>query len=207
MAQDALEIVKLRKNFYRDSYRLTLVILFFAIVIIAVLAGVIAYQESHRAQPTYFATTSDGKLIPMIPLDQPNVNDQTILQWVATAVISLYTYDFLNFRATFQNNQQYFTPDGWKAFLNGLSSSRNLQTVQDKKLTVQAVPSGAPIITREGLLNGRYAWQIQMPILVTYISLSQEYHEQLLLTILVQRVSTLDSKYGIGIAQLVAQQQ
>lgn len=207
MAQDALEIVKLRKNFYKDSYRLTLVILFFAMIIIAVLAGVIAYQESHRAQPTYFATTSDGKLIPMIPLDQPNVNDQTILQWVATAAISLYTYDFLNFRATFQNNQQYFTPDGWKAFLNGLSSSRNLQTVQDKKLTVQAVPSGAPIITREGLLNGRYAWQIQMPILVTYISLSQEYHEQLLLTILVQRVSTLDSKYGIGIAQLVAQQQ
>lgn len=207
MAQDALEIVKLRKNFYRDSYRLTLVILFFAIVIIAVLAGVIAYQESHRAQPTYFATTSDGKLIPMIPLDQPNINDQAILQWIATAAISLYTYDFLNFRATFQNNQQYFTPDGWKAFLNGLSSSRNLQTVQDKKLTVQAVPSGAPIITREGLLNGRYSWQIQMPILVTYISLSQEYHEQLLLTILVQRVSTLDSKYGIGIAQLVAQQQ
>lgn len=207
MAQEALEVVKLRKDFYRDSYRLVLTVLLVAVIIIVILSGIIAYQASHRPTPTYFATTMDGKLIPMIPLDQPNLNDQSVLQWVATAVVSLYTYDFLNFRATFQNNQQYFTPDGWRAFLAGLTTSRNLQTVQDKKLTVQAVPAGAPIITKEGLLDGRYAWQVQIPILVTYVSLSQESYEHLLLTVLVQRLSTLDSKYGIGIAQLVVQQQ
>lgn len=207
MAQDALEIIKLRKNFYRDSYRVVVVILLIAVLIIAALCGIIAYQQTHKPAPQYFATTSDGRLIPMIPLSEPNLNDAAVLQWVATAVLSLYTYDFLNFRATFQNNEQYFTPDGWRAFLAGLASSRNLETVQQKKLTVQAVPAGAPIITHEGLLDGRYAWQVQIPILVTYVSLSQESYEHLMLIVLIQRTSTLDTKYGIGIAQIVAQQQ
>lgn len=206
MSHDALEVVKLRKNFYQDSYRIVVVVLLVAILIIAGLAATIGYEVTHRAQPKYFATTSDGKLIPMIPLDRPNMTDQSLLKWVSSAIISLYTYDFLNFRADFQQNQKYFTDRGWKAFLDSLAKSNNLQAVQQQKLTVQAVPAGAPIITRQGILDGRYSWQIQMPILVTYESLSQQFNQQLLITIMVQRLSTLSSEYGIGISQLVEQQ-
>jgi len=122
-------------------------------------------------------------------------------------VTSLYTYDFVNYQKTFQSNQQYFTPDGWKAFLNQIQQSRNLQTVQDKKLVVRAAPSGAPVITNSGVLDGHYSWRIQVPIVVTYTSLSQQFNENLLITLTVQRMSTLDSKYGVGIVQFIANQQ
>ncbi|OGT31792.1 MAG: type IV secretion protein DotI [Gammaproteobacteria bacterium RIFCSPHIGHO2_12_FULL_35_23] len=207
MSHDALEVVKLKRNFYRDSYRSVVMILFIAIIIIAVMAWIIVYQQTHKPAPKYFATTSAGQLIPMVPLDQPNLSDSAVLQWVSTAVTSLYTYDFLNFRSTFQANSQYFTTDGWRAFLSSLEQSRNLEAVQDKKLTVQAVPAGAPIILSENNINGIYTWQVQLPILVTYQSLSEEFNQNLLVTIVIQRLSTLDSEYGIGIAQLVVQQQ
>lgn len=204
MSHDALEVVKLRKLFYRDSYRVVLLLLAIACVAIVLLLAALTYEITHRPQPQYFATTSDGKLIPLIPLSQPNLNSQALTQWAATAILSLYTYDFLNFRSSFQDSSQYFTPAGWTAFLNSLNDSKTLQAVQRDKLTVQAVPAGAVVISRQGVGNdGRYFWQIEMPIQVTYESLSGQFSQALTIAVTIERVSTLDSKYGVGISQLV----
>lgn len=204
MAQDALEVVKLRKVFYRDSYRTVLLLLFGAIIIIFLLGAALLYEVTHRPQPQYFATISDGKLIPLIPLSQPNLSSQALIQWTATAILSLYTYDFLNYRSSFQNSAQYFTPEGWGAFLNSLNNSKNLEAVQKDKLTVQAVPAGAAVIVKEGVnKDGRYFWQVDLPIQVTYESLSGQFSQALTIAVTIERVSTLDSKYGVGITALV----
>ncbi|PIQ44128.1 MAG: type IV secretion protein DotI [Gammaproteobacteria bacterium CG11_big_fil_rev_8_21_14_0_20_46_22] len=207
MAHDALETVKLRHNFYRDSYRLVAIILFLSVVVNVLLVGAVFYLETHKPTPKYFATTQDGRLFKMVPLDQPYMESNQLVNWVANAATSLYTYDFLNYRQNFQNNQIYFTPDGWKAYLDQVEKSRNLKTVEDKKLVVSATPAGAPVITNQGVLDGKYSWRVQIPVVVTYQSLSQQFSENLLLTLTIQRRSTLDSKYGVGIAQFVAQQQ
>jgi intracellular multiplication protein IcmL len=207
MAYDALEVVKHKQNFYRDSYRLTVMILLVAVIAIAILAAVLMYEVSHRPAPKYFATTNTGKLIPLIPLSEPNLSDSAILDWVSKAVTSVYTYDFVNYRKTFQGNSVFFTKDGWHEFLDKLSASRNLETVQAKKLAVSAVPAGAPIISNQSVVNGRYTWRVQIPIVVTYQSLSEQFNQQLLVNVMVVRLSTLSSKYGIGVEQFVVQQQ
>lgn len=206
MAYDALEVVKHRNHFYRDSYRLVVIILFFSVLANIALAGVIVYQESHKSTPKYFATTHDGRLIKMIPLNMPYMQNNALINWLTNAVTSVYTYDFLNFRQNFQKNQKYFTSKGWTAFLDQMQKSRNLKTVQEKKLVVSASPAGAAVITNSGALNGIYSWRVQIPIVVTYTSLSQQFSEHLLVTLTVQRLSTLDSEYGVGIAQFVVQQ-
>lgn len=207
MAYDALEVVKHRNNFYRDSYRLVVIILFFSVLANIALAGAVVYLESHKPSPKYFATTHDGRLIKMVPLNMPYMQSNALINWVTNAVTSVYTYDFLNYRKTFQDNQKYFTSGGWQAFLDQMQKSRNLKTVQDKKLVVSASPAGAAVVTNSGVLNGVYSWRVQIPIVVTYTSLSQQFSERLLVTLTVQRLSTLDSTYGVGIAQFVVQQQ
>ena len=207
MSHDALEVVKLKRNFYRDSYRIVVMLLFLSIFINGVMAWVVIYQESHKPTPKYFATTSTGELIPMIPLDQPNLSDASLLQWVVKASASLYTYDFLNYRSTFDQNAQYFTKSGWSSFLASLKDSRNLEAVTSKKLILQATPAGVPVIVNQQDLRGVYTWRIQLPLLVKYQSLSETFNRPLMLNIVVQRLSTLSSKYGVGIAQLVVQQQ
>lgn len=206
MAYDALEVVKLRKNFYRDNYRLVVTALLICLIIIASLIGVIYYMQTHQRKPTYFATTSDGRLIPMTPLNQPNMSDQAILKWTSKAITSLYTYDFQNYRQAFQSNEKYFTEAGWRAFLNGLKNSGNLKTVKQQKLSVKAVPESAPVIVSKGIHNHVYSWRIEMPVVVTYRSINQEYTQHLMVTVLVQRLSTLSSKHGVGIAQIVEKQ-
>ena len=106
MAYNALEVVKLRKNFYRDNYRLVVAGLILCLIIIAALVGLVYYMQTHQRKPTYFATTSDGRLIKMTPLNQPNMSDHAILQWTSKAITSLYTYNFQNYRKSRVTSKQ-----------------------------------------------------------------------------------------------------
>lgn len=204
MAIDALELVKLRSTFYRDSYRKLVILLFISWTIIAVLVITLFVQSTHKTRPTYFATNEAGRIIKLIPLNQPNLSDRALIQWATNAVLDVYTYNFNNYRQVFQDASKYFTTDGWKQFYTALSSSRNLQAVTEKKLVLSAVVSSAPIVNREYVDNGRYTWQLQVPIMVTYQSLSEEFHENLIIVLTIQRLSTLDSVDGVGIISFVA---
>lgn len=204
---DALEVIKHRRDFYRDSYRKLAAALFIAVLAIVGLIGVIFVLVSTRPTPTYFATTDSGRVIPLIPLNQPNLSDRSVLQWVSGAVTSVYSYNFVNFREAFQSNKQYFTNPGWDSFMKALSESKNLQAVRDEKLVVSAVLTGAPIVISRTVIAGRYSWKVQMPIQVTYQGTGSPSAQRLLVTLTINRVSTLDSRYGIGINNFVAQQQ
>ncbi len=202
--EDALVVVKNRNDFYRDNYRKVVGMLLFSVLIMTILAGGLIYLVANPPQPRYFATTIDGRISPLVPLDQPNIAPSALLQWANTAAISAYTYNFVNYRQALQEAQNYFTPDGWSAFMEALNSSNNLTAVIAKKLVVSAVATGAPIILQQGILSGIYAWRVQMPMLVTYQSASQFSRQSIIVTMLITRVSTLNSPQGIGIAQFVA---
>ncbi len=207
MAIDALELVKLRSSFYKDSYRKLVILLFMSWVVIIVLAATVYFQATNRPTPKYFATTESGRIIPLVPLNQPNLSDKSIIQWASQAVLSVYTYNFINYRQVFQTNRQYFTTAGWQQFMGALSKARNLDAVTSKKLVLSAVLSSAPVITREEVQNGKYTWELQLPVMVTYQSLSETFHENLIVVLTVQRISTLDDVSGVGIAAFVARTQ
>lgn len=202
--EEALVMVKNRNDFYRDNYRKVVGMLLLSVLTITILTAGLIYIITNPPQPRYFATTTDGRISPLIPLDQPNISQNALLQWANTAAVTAYTYNFVNYKQALQEAQAYFTPDGWDAFTEALNSSNNLVAVQAKKLVVSAVATGAPVILQQGLLAGVYAWRIQLPMLVTYQSASQFSRQSILVTMLITRVSTLNSPQGIGIAQFVA---
>ena len=78
-----------------------------------------------------------------------------------------------------------------------------MEAVKAKKLIVSAVATRAPVILQKGILNGRFAWRVQMPVLVTYQSASEFTQQSNVVTMLISRVSTLNSPRGIGISQFV----
>lgn len=203
MAQDALTAVKLRNEFYRDGQRKIIFALLFSVLINFILASLLVYILTHPPAPKYFATSISGRITPLFPLDEPNQSDSAVLQWANQAAIAAFTYNFVNYRDELQASSGFFTADGWTQFLNALEQSNNLDAVKAKKLIVSAVATRAPIILQKGLLNGVYSWRVQMPILVTYQSASEFSQQNNVVTMLITRVSTLNSPRGIGIAQFV----
>lgn len=202
-----LELVMLRNNFYRDNFRRLMIMCLLLLGTIGGLIGYIYYQEQNKPKPTYFATTSDGKLIKLISLDQPNLKTNALLQWATEAGTAAYTFNFVNYRKALQDVRQYFTKRGYQNFLKALTDSNNLEAVKRKKLVVSAVPTGAPVILKEGRTsNGRYAWQVQFPMLLTYQSASDSIRQNIVVTMLITRIPTLESEKGVGIASFVVRE-
>lgn len=203
MAEDALTVVTLRNNFYKDSQRKVILALLVALVVNVVLASLLVYILTHPPVPKYFATSINGRITPLFPLNEPNQSDSAVLQWANQAAIAAFTYNFVNYRDELQASSGFFTAEGWDQFLNALQQSNNLDAVKAKKLIVSAVATRAPIILQKGVLNGSYSWRVQMPILVTYQSASEFTQQNNVVTMLITRVSTLNSPRGIGISQFV----
>ncbi|KTD05937.1 protein IcmL (DotI) [Legionella gratiana] len=203
MAEDALTTVALRNTFYKDSQRKVVLALLIALIVNIILASMLVYMITHPPAPKYFATSINGRITPLFPLNEPNQSDSAVLQWANQAAIAAFTYNFVNYRDELQASSGFFTPEGWDQFLNALQQSNNLDAVKAKKLIVSAVATRAPIILQKGVLNGNYSWRVQMPILVTYQSASEFTQQNNVVTMLITRVSALNSPRGIGISQFV----
>jgi intracellular multiplication protein IcmL len=203
MPEDALVAVTLRNNFYRDGQRKTVVTLILSVISNVILSLMLAYIITHPPEPKYFATSINGRITPLFALNAPNQSDSAILQWANQAAIAAFSYNFVNYRSELQASSGFFTADGWDQFLTALQQSNNLDAVKAKKLVVSAVATRAPVILQKGVLNGRFAWRVQMPILTTYQSASEFSQQNNVVTMLITRVSTLNSPRGIGIAQFV----
>src|SRR5262245_61831869 len=110
---DAIELVRLRNNFYRDVYRRVLSELLIIVLVNLILGGSVIYMVMNPTKPQYFATTREGKLVRMYSLSQPIVSTSELLQWAATAATAANTYNFVNYRKELQSASEYFTPNGW----------------------------------------------------------------------------------------------
>ena len=204
MPEDALKAVVIRNDFYRDGQRKLVLILLTSIITNLLLGAMLAYIMSHPPAPKYFATSINGRITPLYPLDEPNQSDSAVLQWANQAAIASFTYNFVNYRSELQAASGFFTAEGWEQFLTALKLSNNLDAVKDKKMIVSAVATQAPVILKKGvMLNDRYEWKVQMPILVTYQSASEFSQQSNIVTMLITRVSTLNSPRGIGISQFI----
>ena len=203
MSEDALTEVMMRNNFYKDGQRKLTFILLLSLCVNIITGVLLGYIITHPPEPRYFATSINGRITPLFPLNEPNQSDSAVLQWANQAAIAAFSYNFVNYRNELQASSGFFTSEGWRQFLGALQESNNLEAVKAKKLIVSAVATRAPIILQKGLLNGRYAWRIQMPILVTYQSASEFTQQNNLVTMLVTRVPTLNAPRGIGISQFV----
>lgn len=207
MKTGGLDLVMLRNNFYRDNFRRMMVFCLLLLAIIGALIGNIYYLQTHQPTPKYFATTHDGKLIELLPLNQPNLSTNALLQWSVEAATAAYTFNFVNYRKALQDSRIYFTKLGYQNFLKALTDSRNLEAVKTKKLVVSAVPTGAPVILKEGVTSsGLFAWQVQFPMLLTYQSASETIPQNIVITMLITRVPTLESPKGVGIASFVVRE-
>lgn len=77
---ELLEKIKQRKFFYRDYFRYACTALWIAIGLVIVLTILDVYLYLTTPLPTFYATSSDGKLMPLQPLDSPNYSNTPLIQ-------------------------------------------------------------------------------------------------------------------------------
>ncbi len=197
--------VMVRNEFYRDGYRMALrVAVIQCFVIFGLIGAMFFVIYVHQPENRYFATTEDGRLIPMVPLTEPNLSTPALLSWVAQSASETMSFSFSNYRRNLQESSRHFTRAGWDSFSKALQQSRIIESIEANTQEVSAVPRGAPVLKSEGVVAGQYQWVVQVPMILSYVSGSKTRTDKWIVTIVVVRVPRLESPNGVGIAQWIA---
>lgn len=201
----AVGSVVVRNEFYRDGYRSLLrIAVIEAMIILALVFAMYFIILARKPENRYFATTEDGRLVPMVPLTEPNLSVPALMSWSAQAATEVMTFGFNDYKRRLQQSSRNFTRLGWVSFTSALDKSGIIDMVEKNRQVVSAAPASAPILISEGPINGRYQWQVQVPLVVTYQAGSTARVDNMLVTLLIVRVPKLESPNGVGIEQWIA---
>jgi len=161
-------------------------------------------EYSGDCQNNYFATTQDGKIIPMAPLDETGVSTAVLLNWSSEAIAETMTFGFNDYRRRLQDSSRFFSPTGWESFTSALKRSRIIEMVEANQQVLTAAAQGAPVLVSEGVKDGVYTWEVQVPVVLTYQSGARTRTDRLLVTLVIKRSTLLENDKGLAIEQWIA---
>lgn len=202
MEEEIVEIT-LKDHFYQDSFNKVLTIIVSIVIAIVLLLGLVVYVYMQKPTPVHFVVGNEWRVQPDVPINSPYLSTADVVQWVSEVLPQAFHFDFVNYNNQLQDASRFFTDDGWKVFLNQLNIYANYNNVQSYKLFIAGTPAGAPYILNQGLLSGRYAWWVQLPMTITYKGLNPQPEKDITLQVLVVRVPTLNNLSGVGIENVI----
>lgn len=132
-------------------------------------------------------------------ISQPNHSDDFILEFSHIAVLSSYTYSFVDPDKDLKLASLFYTLEGWKKFKD--HSEHDIAILMKKKLVNSVVATKLPTITTKGIANGRYYWEIQIPILITRQSATEITKKNIVIKLTVTRVNLNENPVGIAITR------
>ena len=203
--KDAVATVLNRNAFYRDGYRLLLRIgIIQGIVILVLLASIVTLIMSIEDKRIYFATTSDGRIISIVPLDDPYRTKAEVIEWASKTVKNVMRFDYNDYRERLQQASSNFTPTGWDSFTRALKESQIIDAISAHKLVISMQIESAPEIKQAFVKNGVYTWYLQFPVTIKFDGDQPPSAIRANLLLQIVRVSTLQDPDGISIEQWVS---
>jgi intracellular multiplication protein IcmL len=211
-AMDAMDpklVIDLTKQaFYKKYFGALLMAVLVLTCSNVMLAGGFIWAKNQKVDRQYFSTEQGtGRFTRILPMSEPHLDDASLSNWVRDCVTETNTYDFVNYQKQLMVAKGCYTDSGWEQFEAALAKAGTLDTVKKERLVASAVVTGAPVVLQQGMFNGAYAWQMQLPMTVTYQGGSSGqgvYNQNVLLKILVVNVPSYVSKEAVGIAQYIA---
>ena len=114
--------------------------------------------------------------------------------WANEAIVTTYTYNFKTYLDDQKRMAQYFTTDGWIAYVKALNASKLPDAVQKNSYDVSAVATKPPFINA---LDPSH-WIVSMPILVEYRN--PQYQQQQNLKVVINIVASPSGQGTRGLA-------
>lgn len=178
---------------------------------LAALLGLGIYVlKTHEVDREYFAYDSrTGVMVPLKPLDRPNMTPTGLLSWTMDCVERSHSFDVVNYRKQLTGAMGCFTDSGWNGFYSALERSGNLKEVIDKKMIATATRAGPAVIQKQGVnpQTGVYTYIVRFPMNVVYQGEGRMPGQKLMMTTMVERVDTAESPDGVGISQIIGEPQ
>lgn len=195
-------IVNNENRFSVDGIWWLRILLIIQIIFIGLLLAFIVSQFLKEPKPVYFPIKKSDQLINSVPLEKATLTEAELLNWVTEAMIVSFSFNYHNYTRMTEKVENYFDAVGMESYFDFLTRDQDMQKIVANKLIVSGRPTSAPRVLKDQIINGVYAWEIELPFNLKFhnqISLSAK---ELLLNILVLRVPETASPVGVKIVKI-----
>lgn len=167
-----------------------------ALALSLILNVALSYFVFHKKTEA-FAVTENGRVIPLVPLDQPYVNDPRVASFAEECLRGSFGHDFENFRMTMNSAKNCYTSDGAKDFEAAMEPL--LGDIKTKHL-VMSSSLEPTVVEKSYKLAGVVHWETQTSM-VLYRRGTREQLAPLkfLVTTVVTRVALDEQVRGISV--------
>ena len=166
----------------------------------------------HFPKKEFVWTSNAGAVCNVIPISEPHIDQQIVVNFALDAAVSTYTYNYVNYRrAVTEVADRYFTTDFRNSYLPAFGDSAALKSVLENYFIVSAVnpPNKPPQVKSVGRKagTGAYYWNVLVPLKVSYSSGRRTNDENIVATVRVIRVDpSRPNPTGIAVDSLQATQ-
>jgi intracellular multiplication protein IcmL len=180
------------------------------LAIIGALAVVLIFMLwlvfEHFPLTSFIPTQNAAAICSVVPIDQPWIDDPTVVDFAKNAVVSSYSTDYANYRVTIASAaERFMLPSFHDPFITTMQNSDFLHDVVNKQFTVAATStSGQPaVVVRKGVRDGVYTWKVQVPITFNYLSGREKHEDRLIAEVTVAQADPRKvrlNRSGIGVS-------
>lgn len=166
------------------------------------ITGVLTWAVMHP--PVKYFATQDGRVIPIVPTDEPAYSDADVTDFGNRQLRRAFTLDFDHYNEQVNAMLGPFSDDGYRSYYAALTQSNVLKTVKEKKMNLSVMTSAGVVASKGQLENGVFAWKTQYPVVLRLSGQTNSLPEQrFVVTLLIQRVDPRLKHDGLEIAQLI----
>jgi TPR repeat protein len=137
------------------------------------------------------------------PLSQSYPDSLSVMTWASEAAKNILTLDYQNYAERMMQAKSYFTESGWPAFDAALADSKLIDALKSHKMGAVLTIDGTAEMVGEGLENGIYAWNLRMPVTLSFTGEQVPQPIKSILNLKVVRAPASHNEGGIGIQQWV----
>lgn len=169
MSMFASQLLIARGVFDRESFLKKMVLMSLALNVILAVGLTITLMSSDVIYK-YFTVDQQGRIVPVVAMDQPVLTEGALREWAADCVRSSYTFMFANYKDALGNSLgRCFTKDGSVKFKEQLVNSGIVKQIVSGQGALVTQIDGIVNIKKEGLVDGAKAYVIEVPVKIQKI--------------------------------------
>ena len=135
---------------------------------------------------------------------KPFFSDQELVEWADNCLFWSFSLDYKHYKRQISKSlQECFSNNGGRQFLAALKDIELLETIKDSSLIV-SFSSGEYKVKHISPIEGKYAWELEVPTTLTYYTPKRYSSLQQTLSITVLRSSILEGGKPARIVRIIA---
>jgi intracellular multiplication protein IcmL len=187
---------------YRDGfYAMVRVVNIQVVIILALVVAFGFFLSTREKTDRYFAETAEGRKMQMAGLHLPNMGRAAMSSWAASAASQIMTFGFNDIDQQFALSRNNFTREGWESFRKAMGASGVVESMMETQQILTSVPESPPTLTREGLINGKYSWSFDVPLLMTFRAGGVNVSRSKVVHLVIETIPTRENPNGVGISE------